>query len=235
MGKNEGILYGIGVGPGDPDLITIKAVEILKDVDVVYSASSSKNSHSLAYDIARKYIPSNKICEFLSFPMILNKEEAEKWWLDHAKKVLKDIKEGKDVAFLTLGDPLTYSTFGYLMKSLMSLDPNIEIQVVPGITSYQAAAAATNTVLVEGEESLTIMSGALGGHHLRRVSEVSDNIVFLKAYKNIDDIVESLEETNRIDSSLAVIRCGFEDQKVIEDVRELKGKKALYWTLVISK
>jgi precorrin-2/cobalt-factor-2 C20-methyltransferase len=231
----KGKLYGIGVGPGDPDLITVKAIKILKRVDIIYSASSSKNKHSLAFDIVSKHIPPDTPSVFLSFPMTLNKDEAKKYWLSHAQKILDDLSKGKNVAFLTLGDPLTYSTFGYLMKSLYQLNPDVDIEVIPGITSYQAAAATTRTVLAEGEESLTIISGVRGGDHLRRLSKMSENIVFLKAYKNIKDILESLKETKRANSSIAVVRCGFKDEKIIKNIDELKEKKPIYWTLIISK
>ncbi len=231
----KGILYGIGVGPGDPELIPIKAVRILEEVDVIFSASSSKNDHSLALDIVSRYIPETTPCVLLSFPMTMNRKKAEESWVRHARTVIEEIEKGKSAAFLTLGDPLTYSTFGYLLKRIEMIAPHIKVEVVPGITSYQAAAAATRTVLVEGEESLLLLSGAKGGDHLRRLSELSDNIVFLKAYKHIKDIVASLKETGRMESSLAVSRCGFDDQKVIYNLEELLNNKPLYWTLIISK
>ncbi len=233
--EKRGKLYGIGVGPGDPELITVKAVKILKQVDIVYSASSSKNDHSMAFDIASRYIPKKTKCIFLPFPMVLDKEEAEKYWRSHAERVKEDVYNGKDVAFLTVGDPLTYSTFGYLLRCFKEIAPDVEIIIIPGITSYQASAAVTKTVLAEGEEVLTVVSGVKGGDHLRRLSTISDNIIFLKAYKNIKDIYAALKETGRLKSSVAVKRCGFADQEIIHNIEELLNKKALYWTLIISK
>ncbi len=233
--KRRGTLYGIGVGPGDPGLIPIKSVKILEKVDVIFSASSTKNNHSLALDIASEYIPEDKPCVLLPFPMVMDREKAGEFWKKHALRIIEELEEGKDAAFLTLGDPLTYSTFGYLLKSIEELAPHINVEVIPGITSYQAAAATTRTVLVEGEESLLLLSGAKGGDHLRRLSKLSDNIVFLKAYKHIEDIVNSLKETNRLASSVAVSRCGFKDEKVIYNLEELLDNAPLYWTLIISK
>ncbi len=231
----KGKLYGIGVGPGDPDYLTIKAVNILKKVEAIYCACSTKNRHSIAYDIASKYIPENTPIKFLPFPMILDRDKAENYWENHAHKVLDDINNGKEIAFLTVGDPLTYSTFGYLMKSIKKIAPNTDIEVVPGITSYQAAAAASNTILVEAEEVLTVISGVKGGEYLRRLDGLSENIVFLKAYKNIDDIILALQETDRLEKSIAVIKCGFEDEVIIKDIKILKKEKPNYWTIIISK
>ncbi len=230
-----GKLYGIGVGPGDPELITLKAVNVLKEVDVVFAASSTKNDHSMALDIALKYIPEQTQRIVLSFPMVVDPEETKKYWLSHTKKILQELYKGKNAAFLTVGDPLTFSTFGYILRSIKETDPLVEIKIVPGITSYQAAAAVSNTVLVEGEETLSIVSGIKGGDHLRKLSQLSENIVFLKAYKNIDDIYLALREKGRLKSSLAVIRCGFEDEEIVEDLEVLKEKRPRYWTLIISK
>lgn len=231
----KGKLYGIGVGPGDPEFITVKAVNVLKRVQVIYCACSTKNKHSIAYHIASKYIPENTPIKFLPFPMVLDRDKAQGYWENHAHTILEDIHNGKETAFLTVGDPLTYSTFGYILKSIKRLDPNVDIEIIPGITSYQAAAAAANTVLVEGEEMLTVVSGVRGGEYLRKLNGLSDNVVFLKAYKNIEDIVSALEETKRKEKSVAVIKCGFEDEAVIDDVEILKKEKPNYWTIIISK
>ena len=235
MNNRQGKLYGIGVGPGDPELIPLKAINILKRVDVIFCASSSKNNHSLAVNIAREYLPRDTLIHRLPFPMTMDKEVASRAWQEHVDTILAELNQGKDAAFLTLGDPLTYSTFGYLMQSLQTNAPEIYIETVPGITSFQAAAAATNTTLVEGEESLLLLSGVQGGDKLREMSSRVDNVVFLKAYKNITDICEALEESGRMKTAVGVVRCGFPDQEVFQDVKELCSQEPKYWTLIISK
>ncbi len=233
--KEQGKLYGIGVGPGDPELMPIKAVNILKSVGVIFCASSSKNNHSLAINIAQPYLPPETPITKLAFPMTMDKEVAQKAWLGHVETIIRELRQGKDAAFLTLGDPLTYSTYGYLLQCMQDHAPEISIETVPGITSFQAAAAATNTTLVEGEESLLVLSGVQGGDKLRQMSNQVDNVVFLKAYKNISDICGALEETGRMDSSVGVVRCGFPDQGVFQDIRKLCQQEPKYWTLIISK
>ena len=140
MEKKPGTLYGIGVGPGDPELLTIKAVNILKSVDVVFAASSIKNKHSLAVEIARPHLSEHTDVRALPFQMSNNEAERGKLWEQNAEIIMSELQEGKSVAFLTLGDSLTYSTYGYLLKIINKKAPQINIVSVPGITSYQAAA-----------------------------------------------------------------------------------------------
>ncbi len=229
-----GRFFGIGVGPGDPGLIPVKAVNILKSVDVIFCASSSKNNHSLAVNIARPHLKDDIPVRKLAFPMTMDRDTAMRSWLIHTTTILDELKQGKDAAFLTLGDPLIYSTYGYLLKQLKQARPDLHIETVPGITSFQAAAAATNTVLVEGEENLLLLSGVHGGNRLREMSSRVDNVVFLKAYKNISDICSALEETDRMNKAVGVVRCGFPDQEIFQDIRELCNLEPRYWTLIIS-
>ncbi len=235
MVKKTGILYGIGTGPGDPDLITIKAVNILKKVDVIFAASSIKNKHSLALDIVLPHISEGSDTRSLPFQMSNNEAEREILWEQNAKLIISELKSGKSVAFLTLGDPLTYSTFGYLMKIIKQREPEIKIISVPGITSYQAAAARLNMPLVEGEESLLITSGARGGNELRKHGASIESVVLLKAYKNISDINSALEDSGLLKNSIGISKCGRKNERIIEDVKTFEKSKPDYWTLVIAK
>lgn len=233
--KQPGTLYGIGVGPGDPELISIKAVRIIQKVQIIFSASSTKNQYSLAVKIVSPYLPGNTPIHMLPFPMTKEKKVAESAWQDHARQIQQELEKGKDAAFLTLGDPMTYSTFGYLVRVFKKNWPHLDIQTIPGITSYQAAAAATNTPLVEGQENLLLLSGVNGGEGLRRQTDSIDNIVFLKAYKNISDIIKSIKETGHLNNSLGVIRCGFPEQEIVENVENMSSMDPRYWTLIMAK
>jgi precorrin-2/cobalt-factor-2 C20-methyltransferase len=230
-----GTLYGIGVGPGDPDLIPVKAVGILKQVDIIFAASSSKNSHSRAVEIARPYIPAAARLKMLPFPMCKDKAEKSAAWERHAKSILTVLQEVKNAAFLTLGDPLTYATYGYILKSIQALAPHIRIVTVPGISSFQAAAARVNLPLVEGNESLTVVSGIEGGGNIRKMAADVDNLVIMKAYKCMEDITAALAESGRLETSVGIVNCCRENEKVIEDVRELNSTPPGYWTLILSK
>ena len=233
--NKPGILYGLGVGPGDPELIPVKTARILQEVDMVFSASSTKNKHSLATNIASNYLSENTSVRLLPFPMTKNRREAEKAWEEHSQKIVEKLEQGFNVAFLTLGDPLTYSTYGYLLKIIKRDYPHIQIETIPGITSYQAGAAAVNTPLVEGEENLLLLSGVEGGQGLRNITEKVDNVVFLKAYKNMQDIVDTLQESGHGKHSVGILRCGFPEEEIVWDIQELKDKPPKYWTMVIGK
>ena len=115
----QGILYGIGVGPGDPDFITLKAVRVLSTVDMVFAASAVKNSQSLAAEIAKPHLRASVPIQILPFPMTRNKQAKEAAWQDNARTVIKVLEQGKNVAFITLGDCMTYSTYGYLLKHIV--------------------------------------------------------------------------------------------------------------------
>jgi precorrin-2/cobalt-factor-2 C20-methyltransferase len=235
MSIRTGTLYGIGVGPGDPDLITVKSAKVLSQVDVIFAAASTKNSYSVAVSAVEPHIPKEVSVRKLPFPMTRDQEVMEKAWADNAAVMVRELESGKDVAFLTLGDPMTYSTYGYVLKYVLSSSPHITVKTIPGITSYQAAAARLNTCLVEGEESLLITSGAKGGDLLRRFSGKLDNVVLLKAYKNVNDIVLALEEADLLDSSMGIRKCGLPDEEVITDLKELAERVPDYWTLVVAK
>lgn len=229
-----GTLYGIGVGPGDPELITLKALRVLERVPFVFAAASTKNDYSLALNIVRPYIAQAEV-EPLYFPMTSEQEALTAAWEDNARKVLTVLQRGLDVAFLTIGDPLTYSTYGYLLKTIKHLNPNIQAVTIPGITSYNAAAALANIPLTEGEESFYLVSGARGGDRLREAIATSDNVVMLKTYRHFDKIYEALEELELLDCATCVSLCGLSGQTVARDLRPLKHQKMPYLSLIIIK
>ncbi len=231
----SGKLYGIGVGPGDPELLSLKAVRILGEVDMVFTAASTKNDYSLAVEIVRPHIPADMPVEQLGFPMSKDRDALEAAWRRNASRIAEKLEAGLNAAFLTLGDPLTYSTFGYILRHLQNGWPHLSITTVPGITSYQAAAAATNQILVEGEETLMIMSGVHGGERLQRLTEKPDNAVFLKAYRNVDGICHALKEADMLESSVAVANCSRADETIYPDLSVLGQRPPNYWTLIIAK
>jgi precorrin-2/cobalt-factor-2 C20-methyltransferase len=235
MEKKIGTFYGVGVGPGDPELITLKACRILSRVAVVFAAASTKNHHSLAMRIARPHIPQTTAVELLRFPMSRDRLETRRAWEENGRRIARELEACRDAAFITLGDSLTYSTFGYLITQVRAAAPAARIETVPGITSYQAAASRLNTPLVEGEGSLMILSGASGGDRLRALARKPDTVVFLKAYRNLEDICAALEEAGGYQRCVAVKNCGHENEQIITDLDALCREKPDYWTLLIAR
>ena len=235
METKIGTLYGIGVGPGDPELITLKAIKILSRVHVVFTAASTKNNHSLAVNIAKPHIPETTSIRMLSFPMTKDKKETQKSWAKNARIIINELEQGKDVAFLTVGDSMTYSTYGYILKHIKSSASHVPIKSIPGITSYQAAAARLNTPLVEGEESLLVTSGVKGGDRLRQFSYKPETVVFLKAYRNVEDIIAAVDETDLFQDWVGISKCGLAGEEIVRDLKDFAGRPPNYWTLIIAK
>lgn len=235
MTLQTNVLYGIGVGPGDPELLTIKAARILNETDVIYAAASSDNDYSIAYDIIRPYIHKKNV-QRLSFPMTKDKDALEQAWRANASQVLKTLQT-TNAAFVTLGDPLTYSTFGYLMQTMNTLVSNVHfrVEIIPGITSYNAAACRSGLSLVSGEECLFVTSGALGGAKLREIAHIADTIVMLKAYRYFNHIYDTLEELNLLDHAMLISRCGMEGEQVVTGLRHLRDEKLPYLSLLLIK
>jgi precorrin-2/cobalt-factor-2 C20-methyltransferase len=231
-----GTLYGIGVGPGDPELLTLKAVKVLKEVAHVFAAASSNNDYSLAYEIVRNHLPDNIPVDQLNFPMTFNPESLETAWQANCEKVVEILKQGKHVAFLTLGDPMTFSTFIYLMRKIRQRIPDATITVIPGITSFQAAAASAVLPLAEGEEVFTVVSGAKGGDRLNEVIARSDNVVLMKTYKQFPQILRRVAEAGLQDCCCFVSRCGLEGEIVERDFQKLQAMpQPNYLSLMIIK
>lgn len=229
-----GTLYGIGVGPGDPDLITLKAVKALSRVDVVLAAASPKNDASLALSIAAPHLRPGAETLRLDFPMTRDAALLEAAWSANAEAVLKVLGQGKSAAFLTLGDPLTYSTFGYLLRTLNGRIADMPVEIVPGVTSYQAAAARTGRVLVESGESLAVVSGVAGEDELRRVLSSVDSAVILKAYKNLPVIRRVLEELGLGGSCTFVTRLGHTGEQVLHGLDALPENPS-YFSLILVR
>jgi len=234
MTPKVGTLYGIGVGPGDPDLITLKAVRVLQRVPHIFASCSTKNSYSLALNIVRPHLNGAGI-EPLPFPMTRDPQVLKEAWEKNSERVLEVLNSGADAAFITLGDPLTYSTFGYLLKTLKRLNPDVRVVTIPGITSYSAAAARTHIPLTEGEESFVLISGAQGAARLREVVDQSDNIVMLKTYRHFDEIYRALEELDLLDRAVCISRCGLDGETVVENLRDFKGQPLPYLSMIIIK
>ena len=231
----NGTLYGIGVGPGDPELITLKAVKILRGVEVVFAAASTKNSYSLAVEIVTPHLKEGVPVEHLGFPMTRDKQRLTSAWQDNARKVVTVLKEGKDAAFITLGDPMTYSTFGYIMQTLQKIAPDMLIKIIPGITSFQAGAASAGRVLAEGEESFTVISGAMGAKKLKEVIDHTDSVVMLKVYRNYSEIIDTLNQLNLTAKSILISRCGMEDEEIVRDMKGRPDKEPSYLSLLLIK
>ena len=212
----KGKLYGIGVGPGDTELLTLKAARIWESVPVVFSPKSSKEKDSIALSIVKPILEKRDDYKRLMvvapiFPMIEDKSELEKIWDSAAEMIAQYLDSGRDVAFVTLGDTSIFSTYSYVQKRLIG---KYEIETVPGITSFTACAAARNKALVEQNQILTVVPKI--DDRLEEVLEYSDSIVLMKASRNTNDLEKSIEEKERKKEIYSVQNCTRENEKIIE-------------------
>lgn len=229
--SEKGKLYGVGVGPGDVELLTLKAAKILKTVPVICSPKSSKEKESIALSIVEPIIDEredrkNVMLVEPIFPMIEDDETLEKVWDSASELIAHYLDSGRDLAFVTLGDPSIFSTFSYVQKRLKD---RYEIEVIPGITSFTACAAACKTPLTEKNQILTIVPKI--DDRLDDIMDYSDSIVLMKASRNTKELESLIESKNKEKTIISVENCTREDEKVIEGFSEDKP----YLTTTIIK
>lgn len=232
--KKIGTLFGLGVGPGDPDLLTIKAAKILGRVGVVFAASSTRNDYSVSLGIASPHLaPSARIVR-LGFPMTRDAAALAEAWEANAAAVAGVLETGQDAAFLTLGDPSLYSTFGYILPILRRILPEAAVEIVPGVTSFQAAAAKTGRPLAESGENLLVLSGVGDDAAMRRALGAADNAVIMKAYRNFPAIRQALDDLGLTEKTAFVTRLGLEGEEVFESLADAP-EKPHYFSLCLMR
>lgn len=233
--REPGTLYGVGVGPGAPDLITMRAVSALSRVNVVFAAASSRNDYSTALSIARPHLPAEVKIVRLAFPMTRDAAKLAEAWEKNARTAAAVLEQGENAAFLTLGDPLIYSTFGYLMRTLAALFPHIPVEIVPGVTSFQAAAAHTRTILCESGENFLLVPGVLDEESLRRNLREADNAAILKAYRTLPEIRAAMAGEGAEKEALFVSRLGLEGEMVAPLEQAPENPNYLSLVLAVKK
>ncbi|KMY31661.1 precorrin-2 C20-methyltransferase [Lysinibacillus xylanilyticus] len=233
--SNLGILYGLGVGPGDPELITVKAFRIIQESPVIAYPKKLKGSKSYAHRIVDVYInPEEKDMLGLVFPMTKDEAVLEREWTKSVELVYEKLKEGKDVAFVTEGDPLLYSTFIHMMKLMQDMHPEVEIRTVPGISSFNGSASRLGIALADGDDRVAIVPAHDDYDAMREAIESHDAVVFIKVAKVIDLMLEVLRDLDLLDKASVVTKVT-SDEEVIWDVRELDGVDLEYLTLMVVR
>lgn len=229
--NNMRMLHVIGAGPGPSDLMTVRALKLLQETELVFAAASSTREYSRCLETVRPWLPENARCVRLDFPMTMNQRELHAAWAKAAATCHQEMLHS--AVFLTLGDPLIYSTFIYLYRSVKKLDPEIGMDIVPGITSFQAAAAAFAQPLCEGKGGLRIVSGTASPEMLEKELLGKDCVVILKVYRNSETILKLLRKTGRLESAMLASRIGLPDEQMICNLADYRGQPP-YLSLIIS-
>ncbi|MFC0560233.1 precorrin-2 C(20)-methyltransferase [Halalkalibacter alkalisediminis] len=230
-----GTLYGLGVGPGDPELLTIKAFRKLKESDVIAYPKKRKGSKSYAHRIIDVYInPGEKEMLGLVFPMTKDPVILEREWSNTVDQVWEHLKIGKDVAFVTEGDPLLYSTFIHMMNLVKERFPEVKIQTVPGISSINGAASRLGIALAEGDDHVAIIPARDDYEAMKKAIIENDCVVFIKVAKVIDLMLEVLRELDLLDKASVVTKVT-SDEEVVWDIHELERAELEYLTLMVVR
>ena len=232
-----GVLYGVGAGPGAPDLLTLRAVRVLESADVLALPRSSDFGASIAWSIVEGAVgrrPS-QVRLPLTFPMA--KEPAA--ILPRVNAAVDAIGEhlarGRSVAFVTEGDPSVFSTFGYVRAEALRRWPELRVEVVPGVTSITAVAAAGGVPLADGHERVAIVPATYGVDDLVDLLRRFETVVLMKIGREMPTILEALARTGLTEEGFFVSRATMEDERIERDVRVLGAERGGCFSMLIVK
>ncbi|UDQ98719.1 precorrin-2 C(20)-methyltransferase [Lentisphaerota bacterium WC36G] len=232
-----GNFYGIGLGPGDPELITLKAVKILQECDVIFYVVSKQSSRSVSGNIINS-LPGVR-GEKVQLTFTMKNNTRYKQIANNANLIKDYLDAGKNCVFATIGDPLTYSTYGYILEELKNYyNKKLLIQTVPGVNSWSAVAAEQNKVLVKDTEKLAICpeyiaDGEIDSDLLKQL----DTVVFLKTFKSRQRIVDQLKKENLTDQYEITYgsNIGLKNQFISSDLSKIAQRKNEYLALIINR
>ncbi len=226
-----GVFYGVSVGPGDPELLTLKASRVLQACPVI-AAPQTRDGTRLALSIAEQAVDLNgKELLSLPFPMSHDRAELEAAWQRDAALVARYLARGEDVAMVVLGDVSTYSTYAYLMERLRQR--GYPTEMIPGVTSFAAVASRLGESLVEGGEALHVLPAS----HPDQLAglDLPGTKVLMKSGRALPGVRAVLEEKNLLDRAWLVANCGLPGELVCRDLRELDGPAGYYATIIVKE
>lgn len=232
-----GKIYGVGIGSGNPEYLTLRACKVLKEVDTIFTVISKNASDSVSKSVVEYVKPQGKI-ELLVFSMAKNKEEREKQVLANANKILAEAEQGKNIAFATLGDAMTYSTFGYIYAIIKEKHPQIEIEIIPGINSFSTLSAISQKVLVENRQTLHVIP-SFKEEDIESV-EFPENstTILLKTYRSRSALIKRLQKEKEQFPNLEIVygeHLGLDDERLAYSLDEIKNIPETYLSMIMVK
>lgn len=234
-------MFCVGCGPGDPELLTVKAMNVIKKAEVIFAPTAREGKPSIALSIAEKYMNKSAKAVSLVFPMTREKESLKDSWNKNANEIANAVRSGKSVAYLTVGDPALYSTWIYIHRELTSNHRDVEVEIVPGITSMFAFAAESKMSLAEGDETLAVIPACYDLDRIKQVASCCDSLVFLKDGRYFDKAIEMLSESGFTDDSdIAIAQDVSVEGEVLKmnKLRDLKGSRGpadKYFSIMVAK
>lgn len=200
-------LIGIGVGPGDPELLTVKAVNAIHNADVILCPASKEDRPSIALSVVSPLIDKSKNQEIIKliFPMTKDRQILEQTWKKNAKIMAEVVLSGKNAVYLTVGDPYLYSTWIYMHKEIEKNFPSVKISVIPGIVSLFTFASKVGVSIAEGAEKVSIIPSCYDLTTVKEIAKNSETLVFLKDGRYFDQVVDLLKEAGFPSNSIFAI------------------------------
>jgi precorrin-2/cobalt-factor-2 C20-methyltransferase len=230
----KGHFYVVGVGPGAPDLLTLRAANIIRSSDVLIAPRAETSTESLALDVARECIDGQEIVEQI-YPMARDEQQTERCWAGIADLVIERCARGQAVAHLTIGDPLLYSTAGYLMDHIAGRLPEERWHVVPGISAFQAAAAATRQTLTRQNDRLTLMP-AVNIPEVEAALGSCETLVLYKVGPRLARLTAALDERGYAGQATLVSHASQPGMETIQQgLRGASDARAGYMSTVILR
>ncbi len=227
-------IYAIGVGPGDPELLTRKAERIIREVPVICAPTGAADAASYALSIVEPFIDRSRQEVLVQvFPMKKDQAGLDTFWEEAAAQVAERVRSGEDVAFITIGDPFLYSTFLYLYRIFRERYPDIPVEIVPGISSINAAAAAAGVPLGMTSDRIAVLPATYEDDELRRTFAEFDTVILMKVHRVFDRVHALLKELGLEKRAAFVRRVGGAEEEVVTDLETLSGKKLDYLSLLI--
>jgi precorrin-2/cobalt-factor-2 C20-methyltransferase len=234
-GLKIGTLYGISVGPGDPELITLKGVRILKQSPVVAFPAGVHDKPGVAQQIVEQWLGGDQVQLALTFPYVQDMVILTQAWQTAAEQVWQYLYLGQDVAFVCEGDVSFYSTFTYLAEMLQNLHPECVVQTVPGVCSPMAAASALLMPLTVRDQRLVVLPALYNVGELETILDWADVVVLMKVSSVYPEVWEVLHRRQLLEHSYVVERATLPEQVIYEDLRDRQTLELPYFSLLIVK
>lgn len=235
-------LYCIGCGPGDPDLLTLKAINIIKNADIIYTPTAREGKPSVALSIVERFLNKDTEIQQLVFPMIKDFNKLKENWKGNTKEITDSIRNGKRAIYLTVGDPSLYSTWIYIYREISNAHKDIEVEVIPGITSIFSFSAEIKTPIGEGEEIIGIIPACYNLDRLRTAAQCCDTLIFLKDGRYFNSVLEILMESGFpgesdifIAQDVSTNSEALQKKKLSELLRNPNENNDKYFSIMIAK
>ncbi|MBP7524650.1 MAG: precorrin-2 C(20)-methyltransferase [Propionivibrio sp.] len=232
--KPYGKLIGASLGPGDPELITRRSWAVLQSgARWIYPVKKAEEVSYALSIVERSGLPIPTDAVELVFPMTRDAELLTKAWVRAAEQTVALLAEDRDLVFLVEGDASTFATFGHLARVARELAPEIQVETIPGVSSFAAAAATTGMPLAEEDETLAIIPAAYGTGVIDHMLDEFDTLILLKVKPLLDEVLELLERRDLLATSCFIEKVGSPDERIVRDLASLKGEKVNYLSLLL--